>query len=96
MHVRCISAAAVLGFVALIAPALSQAQLGNLAYQASDIGVPLVSFNEELFTGGPGGSNTVLMLRKYMIVMGSHGRTAVKGVLLGSVSSKVIRNSSPP
>ncbi|MDH5823229.1 universal stress protein [Luteimonas sp. RD2P54] len=31
-----------------------------------------------------------------MIVMGSHGRTAVKGVLLGSVSSKVIAQTDVP
>ena len=81
MHLRCISAATVLGFAALVAPTLSHAKLGNLAYQASEIGVALASFNEASFTGPPGGSNTVLMLREYMIVMGSHDSGVPDGPL---------------
>jgi MYXO-CTERM domain-containing protein len=81
MHLRCCSAVVLLGFAALVAPTLAHAKLGNMAYQASDIGVPLVSFNEALFTGAPGGSNTVLMLREYMIVMGSHDSGVPDGPL---------------
>lgn len=50
----------------------ASAQLGNVAYQQAELGKPLASFNEATFSGPPGGSNTVLMLRKYMLVMGSH------------------------
>jgi MYXO-CTERM domain-containing protein len=81
MHLRCISAVVLLSFAALAAPTLAHAKLGNMAYQASDMGVPLVAFNEALFTGGPGGSNTVLMLREYMLVMGSHDSGVPDGPL---------------
>ncbi len=81
MHLRRISAVVLLGFAALAAPTLAYAKLGNIAYQASEIGVPLASFNEATFTGPPGGSNTVLMLREYMIVMGSHDSGVADGPL---------------
>jgi MYXO-CTERM domain-containing protein len=57
------------------------AALGNLSYEQSEIGVPLASFSEATFTGPPGGSNTVLMLRDYMLVMGSHDSGVKDGPL---------------
>lgn len=57
------------------------AKLGNLSYEQSEVGVPLASFSEETFTGPPGGSNTVLMLREHMIVMGSHDSGVKDGPL---------------
>jgi hypothetical protein len=81
MHLRRFPAALVLGSAALLAPTLAHAKLGNIAYQPSEIGVPLASFNEASFTGPPGGSNTVLMLRDYMIVMGSHDSGVPDGPL---------------
>lgn len=57
------------------------AGLGNLSYQQSELGTPLASFSEATFTGPPGGSNTVLMLRDYMIVMGSHDSGVKDGPL---------------
>lgn len=60
---------------------VAQAAIGNLSYQQSEVGVPLASFNETTFTGPPGGSNTVLMLRDYMIVMGSHDSGVKDGPL---------------
>jgi MYXO-CTERM domain-containing protein len=59
----------------------AQAAIGNLSYQQSEVGVPLASFNETTFTGPPGGSNTVLMLRDYMVVMGSHDSGVKDGPL---------------
>jgi MYXO-CTERM domain-containing protein len=61
--------------------AAAAAALGNLSYQESELGVPLASFNEATFTGPPGGSNTVLMLRDYMLVMGSHDSGVKDGPL---------------
>jgi hypothetical protein len=81
MRFRRTTAAVVLGWVALGAPALAHAKLGNVAYQEAEVGVPLASFNETTFSGGPGGSNTVLMLREYMIVMGSHDSGVADGPL---------------
>ncbi len=58
------------GVLGLSLPAA--AQLGNLTYLAGELDKPLAAFDETSFGGPPGGSNTVLMLRKRMIVMGSH------------------------
>jgi hypothetical protein len=72
------------GVASLAALAISSsalAQLGNLTYQQAEIGTPLASFNETTFTGPPGGSNTVVMLRKYMVVMGSHDSGVKDGPL---------------
>jgi hypothetical protein len=60
---------------------VARAALGNLSYEQGEIGVPLASFNETTFTGPPGGSNTVLMLRDYMLVMGSHDSGVKDGPL---------------
>lgn len=60
---------------------VAQAALGNLSYQQNEVGVPLASFSEATFTGPPGGSNTVLMLRDYMLVMGSHDSGVKDGPL---------------
>ena len=79
MHLLRISGAFALGLLAASVPSAANAKLGNLAYQANEIGVPLASFNETTFTGAPGGSNTVLMLRDYMIVMGSHDSGVADG-----------------
>lgn len=72
MNLRGFSVAASLGALVCAIPSVAGAKLGNVAYQQAELGVPLVSFDEARFTGGPGGSNTVLMLREYMIVMSSH------------------------
>jgi MYXO-CTERM domain-containing protein len=69
------------GAFALVWSGAATAALGNLAYQANEVGVPLASFNEATFTGPPGGSNTVLMLRDYMVVMGSHDSGVKDGPL---------------
>jgi hypothetical protein len=81
MHLQRISAAAILGAIALVSAGVAHAKLGNMAFQQAEVGVPLASFNEESFTGPPGGSNTVLMLREYMIVMGSHDSGVADGPL---------------
>jgi hypothetical protein len=67
--------------VALALPLSARAQLGNVAYQQAELGVPVATFNETTFSGPPGGSNTVLMLRKYMVVMGSHDSGVADGPL---------------
>jgi hypothetical protein len=67
--------------VALAWSGVAQAAIGNLSYQQNEMGVPLASFNEATFTGPPGGSNTVLMLRDYMLVMGSHDSGVKDGPL---------------
>jgi hypothetical protein len=69
------------GALALVWSGAAAAALGNLAYEANEVGVPLASFNEDTFTGPPGGSNTVLMLRDVMIVMGSHDSGVKDGPL---------------
>ncbi len=79
MHLRCVPGVAAL--LALCTPATASAQLGNLAYEASEVGVPLASFDEATFTGPPGGSNTALMLRDVLIVMGSHDSGVPDGPL---------------
>ena len=68
-----------LGALALPIPA--SAGLGNLTYLQSELETPLASFNETTFSGPPGGSNTVLILRDYMIVMGSHDSGVADGPL---------------
>lgn len=72
------------GLASLVALASSSgalAQLGNVSYDESEVGSPLASFNETTFAGAPGGSNTVLMLRNYMVVMGSHDSGVADGPL---------------
>lgn len=70
-----------LGVLAFSFSVSASAQLGNFAFQQAELAKPLASFNETTFTGPPGGSNTVLMLRKYMVVMGSHDSGVPDGPL---------------
>lgn len=70
-----------LGVLAFSFSVSASAQLGNVAFQQAELSKPLASFNETTFTGPPGGSNTVLMLRKYMIVMGSNDSGVPNGPL---------------
>ncbi|HVJ21415.1 MAG TPA: Ig-like domain-containing protein [Polyangiaceae bacterium] len=79
-NIRSLRAGVASSALALVTSA-AHAKLGNLAYEASEVGVPLASFNETTFTGPPGGSNTVLMLRDVMIVMGSHDSGVPDGPL---------------
>lgn len=81
MHLPCVSLAALTACLVMSAVGSASAKLGNVAYQANELGVPLVSFDEAAFTGAPGGSNTVLMLRDYLIVMGSHDSGVADGPL---------------
>jgi hypothetical protein len=73
--------AGVILLAAIVVSSSALAQLGNLTYQQAEVGKPLASFNETTFTGGPGGSNTVLMLRQYMVVMGSRDSGVKDGPL---------------
>jgi MYXO-CTERM domain-containing protein len=73
--------AGVASLAAIVTSSSVLAQLGNVTYQQADVGKPVALFNETTFTGAPGGSNTVLMLRKYLVVMGSHDSGVKDGPL---------------
>lgn len=55
-------------------------------------------FDEKLLVGDPGTEITHLAQRDHydLIVMGSHGHGAMKGLLLGSVVTKVLAQSRVP
>jgi len=57
-----------------------------------------LDYQEHLLVGDP--AETILKLAKSskcdLIVMGSHGRSALKSLLLGSVTSKVLAHSEIP
>ncbi len=74
---------------------ISQTNLGDLADRYTDQGVSLeslvvegVPFVEIVRAVGEHGAD--------MIVMGSHGRTGVSHILMGSVAEKVVRKASCP
>jgi len=57
-----------------------------------------IAFKEVALTGDPGQAFAQLAQAKKvgLIVMGSHGRTALKNVLLGSVATKVLASCTVP
>jgi len=57
-----------------------------------------IAFKEVALTGDPGQAIAQLAQAKKvgLIVMGSHGRTALKNVLLGSVATKVLASCTVP
>jgi hypothetical protein len=56
---------------ALSMPTLAKAQLGNLTYTQQEVNTSISLFNAANMPGGPEGSNTVLLVKGYLIVMGS-------------------------
>src|SRR5262245_52871319 len=69
-HARSLTmASAFLG--ALSVPTLAKAQLGNLTYTQQEVNTSVSLFNAANMPGGPEGSNTVLLVKGYLIVMGS-------------------------
>src|SRR5262245_55034397 len=77
-HARISGLAAFLG--ALSVPTLVHAQLGNLTYTAAELWHPVSKFDANNMPMGPSGSNTVLMIRGKMIVMGSNDSGKPPGV----------------
>jgi len=63
------------------APSVAHAALGNLTYTPQELDLPVSYFNATTFVTGPGGSNTALMLRDNLIVMGSNDSGAPPGAL---------------
>ena len=61
------------------APSVARAALGNLTYTPQELDVPVSYFNATTFGVGPGGSNTILMLRDKLIIMGSNDSGAPPG-----------------
>jgi MYXO-CTERM domain-containing protein len=59
----------------------SAAGLGNLSYTQQEFQTPIAYFNETTFGVAPGGSNTALVLRNVMIVMGSYDSGVPPGAL---------------
>jgi len=57
-----------------------------------------VAYREKMLVGEPGGviARTAAESRCHLIVMGSHGRSALQGLMLGSVVTKVLAQSTVP
>jgi hypothetical protein len=69
-------------FVALFVPSLIHATgLGNMTYTPLELEKPVTNFTAATFVVGPGGSNTVLMLRDVLIIMGSNDSGKPPGAL---------------
>jgi MYXO-CTERM domain-containing protein len=78
-YASALATTALLGVV--FAPSVTQAALGNLTYTPQELDLPVSYFNATTFVTGPGGSNTALMLRDYLIVMGSNDSGVAPGSL---------------
>lgn len=46
--------------------------LGNITYTQAELNTPVAMFDADLFTTGPSGSNTAVMLRDVMVMLGSY------------------------
>jgi len=97
LHVHPISMVAVMDFTYVEAPAdvarLTEAAEAHLRQRASDLKTPAARVTVEVVTGDP---VTEIIRRSEsfdLIVMGTHGRTALSRLLMGSVAERVVRGA---
>ena len=77
-HARVAATIAFAGAVSI--PALAQAEFGNVTYTSQELFKEVSVFNATNMPGGPPGSNTVLVIHGYLLVMGSFDSGKPPGV----------------